>query len=89
LAISSTAITIVSLTSEALKIQGIDNIGLCATDVARSIAFYQKLGFSEQYRNERGVMMSVGAANLFIFSGGKRIRSRQAESSACSPMPQA
>ena len=49
-------------------IQGIDNIGLCATDVTRSIAFYQKLGFSEQYRNERGVMMSVGAANLFIFS---------------------
>jgi len=33
-----------------------------------SIAFYQKLGFSEQYRNERGVMMSVRTANLFIFS---------------------
>ena len=49
-------------------IQGIDNIGLCATDVTRSIAFYQKLGFSEQYRNERGVMMSVRTANLFIFS---------------------
>jgi uncharacterized glyoxalase superfamily protein PhnB len=38
------------------------------TDVAQSVAFYQRLGFSEQYRNERGVMMSVGAANLFIFS---------------------
>jgi catechol 2,3-dioxygenase-like lactoylglutathione lyase family enzyme len=68
LAISSTAITIILQTSEALMIQGIDNIGVCTTDVARSVAFYQRLGFSEQYRNERGVMMSVGGANLFLFA---------------------
>jgi catechol 2,3-dioxygenase-like lactoylglutathione lyase family enzyme len=49
-------------------IQGIDNVGLCVTDVAQSVAFYQRLGFSEQYRNERGVMISVGRANLFIFA---------------------
>jgi catechol 2,3-dioxygenase-like lactoylglutathione lyase family enzyme len=30
-------------------IQGIDNIGICTTDVARAVAFYQKLGFSEAY----------------------------------------
>jgi len=28
-------------------VQGIDNIGMCTTDVERLIAFYQKLGFSE------------------------------------------
>jgi catechol 2,3-dioxygenase-like lactoylglutathione lyase family enzyme len=49
-------------------IQGIDNIGICTSDVVRSVAFYQKLGFSEAYRNERGVMMSAGDAHLFIFA---------------------
>ena len=49
-------------------IQGVDNIGICTTDVARSVAFYQRLGFSEAYRNERGVMMAAGSANLFVFA---------------------
>jgi catechol 2,3-dioxygenase-like lactoylglutathione lyase family enzyme len=49
-------------------IQGIDNIGICTTDLARSVTFYRKLGFSEAYRNDRGVMMSVGDAYLFIFA---------------------
>ena len=49
-------------------IQGVDNIGICTTDVARSVAFYQRLGFSEAYRNERGVLMAAGAAHLFIFA---------------------
>ena len=49
-------------------IQGIDNIGICTTDVARSVAFYQRLGFSEAYRNERGVLMAVGDVHLFIFA---------------------
>ena len=49
-------------------IQGVDNIGICTTDVARSVAFYQKLGFSEAYRNERGVMIAAGSANLFVFA---------------------
>jgi catechol 2,3-dioxygenase-like lactoylglutathione lyase family enzyme len=48
-------------------IQGVDNIGLCTTDVARFVAFYQKLGFSEAYRNERGVMMASHSVRLFIF----------------------
>ena len=49
-------------------IQGVDNIGICTTDVARSVAFYQRLGFSEVYRNDRGVLMAAGAAHLFIFA---------------------
>jgi catechol 2,3-dioxygenase-like lactoylglutathione lyase family enzyme len=38
------------------------------TDVARSVAFYQKLGFSEAYRNDRSVMMTAANAHLFIFA---------------------
>jgi catechol 2,3-dioxygenase-like lactoylglutathione lyase family enzyme len=49
-------------------IQVIDNIGICTTDVARAVAFYQRLGFSEAYRNERGVLMAVGDVHLFIFA---------------------
>ena len=44
-------------------IQGLDNIGICTTDVARSVAFYQKLGFSEAYRNDRGVIMIAASAS--------------------------
>ena len=49
-------------------VQGIDNIGICTTDVERSVAFYQRLGFSEAYRNDRGVLVAAGAAHLFIFA---------------------
>ena len=49
-------------------IKGVDNIGICTTDVARAVAFYQRLGFSEAYRNDRGVMMAVGDVHLFIFA---------------------
>ena len=49
-------------------IRGVDNIGICTTDVGRSVAFYQKLGLSEVYRNDRGVMMAAGDAHLFIFA---------------------
>ena len=49
-------------------IRGIDNIGICTTDVARLVAFYQTLGLSEAYRNDRGVMMAAGDAHLFIFA---------------------
>jgi len=49
-------------------IRGVDNIGICTTDVARSVAFYQNLGLTEAYRNDRGVMMVAGDAHLFIFA---------------------
>jgi len=49
-------------------IQGIDNIGMCTTNVERLVWFYRKLDFSEAYRNDRGVMMIGGSVNLFIFA---------------------
>ena len=51
--------------------EGIDNIGICTTDLAKSVAFYQKLGFSQAYRNDRGVMMTVGPVSLFLFATRK------------------
>jgi catechol 2,3-dioxygenase-like lactoylglutathione lyase family enzyme len=49
-------------------VRGIDNIGICASDLARSIAFYETLGFSEAYRNDRGVMLAAGTVQLFLFA---------------------
>jgi hypothetical protein len=34
-------------------VRGIDNIGICTNDLARSAAFYEKLGFSEEYLQRR------------------------------------
>ena len=48
-------------------VQGIDNIGICATGLERSVRFYGRLGLVEAYRNERGVMMAAGSAQLFLF----------------------
>ena len=49
-------------------VRGIDNIGIGATDLPRSAAFYEILGFSEAYRNDRGVMMAAGTVQLFLFA---------------------
>jgi len=49
-------------------VRGIDNIGICASDLARSVAFYETLGFSEAYRNDRGVMLAAGTVQLFLFA---------------------
>jgi catechol 2,3-dioxygenase-like lactoylglutathione lyase family enzyme len=48
-------------------VQGIDNIGICTTDLKRSVTFYERLGFSEAYRNDRGVMIAAGTVHLFLF----------------------
>ena len=53
-------------------IKGIDNIGICTSDVAKSVAFYQRLGFCEWYRNDRGMMIAVGAVQLFVFATRQR-----------------
>ena len=50
-----------------MTVQGIDNIGICTTDLTRSVAFYKRLGFTEAYRNDRGVMMAAGTVQLFLF----------------------
>jgi len=49
-------------------VQGIDNIGMCASELRRSVAFYEQLGFRESYRNDRGVSIAAGSANLFLFA---------------------
>jgi catechol 2,3-dioxygenase-like lactoylglutathione lyase family enzyme len=49
-------------------VRGIDNIGICASDLAGSVSFYETLGFSEAYRNDRGVMLAAGTVQLFLFA---------------------
>jgi catechol 2,3-dioxygenase-like lactoylglutathione lyase family enzyme len=49
-------------------VRGIDNIGICTTDLPRSVAFYEILGFSEAYRKDRGVMLAAGTVQLFLFA---------------------
>jgi len=51
--------------------RGIDNIGICTADLPRSVAFYQRLGFSEEYRNERGVLIANEGVRLFLFATRK------------------
>jgi methylmalonyl-CoA/ethylmalonyl-CoA epimerase len=48
-------------------IQGIDNVGICVTDMARSAEFYQRLGFALLAENDRGVTLVLGPAKLFLF----------------------
>jgi catechol 2,3-dioxygenase-like lactoylglutathione lyase family enzyme len=43
-------------------------IGVCATDPAKSVVFYHALGFSEAYANDMGVMMTAGDMRLFLFA---------------------
>ncbi len=51
-------------------LKGIDNIGIAVTDLARAMAFYEKLGFTKAYDYEadvKGASMSCGSAVLFLF----------------------
>jgi methylmalonyl-CoA/ethylmalonyl-CoA epimerase len=48
-------------------IQAIDNIGICATDLARSVPFYRRLGFEVLAESDRGVTLALGPARLFLF----------------------
>ena len=51
-------------------VKGIDNIGMAVTDLARSVAFYENLGFSKSYDYEadvKGCTMNAGSAVLFLF----------------------
>jgi methylmalonyl-CoA/ethylmalonyl-CoA epimerase len=51
-------------------ILGIDNIGLATHDLARSVDFYEKLGFVKADQNERGCTMVIGTTKLFMFPAG-------------------
>lgn len=51
-------------------LKGIDNVGVAVTDLNRSIAFYEKLGFvrGQDYEADvRGCSMTCGSAVLFLF----------------------
>jgi len=51
-------------------LKGIDNVGIAVTDLKRSIAFYEKLGFIKGQDYEAGVTgctMTAGSAVLFLF----------------------
>lgn len=51
-------------------LKGIDNVGVAVTDLTRSIAFYEKLGFArgQDYEADvKGCTMTCGSAVLFLF----------------------
>ena len=51
-------------------LKGIDNVGVAVTDLARSVAFYEKLGFQkgDDYEADvKGCTMSSETAVLFLF----------------------
>ena len=55
-------------------LKGIDNVGVAVTDLARSVAFYEKLGFTKGYDYEadvKGCTMNAGSAVLFLFQTKK------------------
>jgi len=57
--------------SQTRMIKGVDNIGICVTDLRQVVRFYQDLGFTKAYENDRGVTMVAGTAKLFIFQSRK------------------
>jgi methylmalonyl-CoA/ethylmalonyl-CoA epimerase len=59
-------------------IVGIDNIGLATRDLARSVEFYEKLGFAKASQNERGCTMLIGTTKLFIFPAGPQTATTRA-----------
>ena len=51
-------------------LKGIDNIGIAVTNLERSLAFYEKLGFTKSYDYEadvKGCSINAGSAVLFLF----------------------
>lgn len=60
-------------------IHGIDNVGVCVADLARSVQFYRRLGFEVLFESDRGVTVAFGPAKLFLFPaqpGDERIVGR-------------
>jgi catechol 2,3-dioxygenase-like lactoylglutathione lyase family enzyme len=48
-------------------IQGVDNIGICVRDLGRTVSFYEKLGFTKAFENDRGCTLIAGSSKLFVF----------------------
>ncbi len=51
----------------AAHVQGIDNIGVCVTDLRRSVEFCEQLGATRLSQDDRGVTLGLGQAKLFVF----------------------
>lgn len=49
-------------------IQGVDNIEICGSDVAKSAEFYDRLGFQKKFKNDLGCMIVGGTARLLCFA---------------------
>ena len=58
--------------------EGIDNIGLCVTDLTRAVAFYEKLGFSKAYESDPGCTLIGNNTKLYVFQR-RQANLRQAE----------
>src|SRR3712207_7316613 len=41
--------------------------GVCVTDLARAVSFYETLGFAKAFENQRGCTMITGESKLFLF----------------------
>jgi methylmalonyl-CoA/ethylmalonyl-CoA epimerase len=52
-------------------ITAVDNIGIAAANLQSSVAFYEKLGFTNAFANDRGCLMVAGSARLFVFPAAK------------------
>ena len=50
-----------------VRIQGIESVGICVTDLARAVAFYKQLGFEEAGEDSRGRVLRAGNAQLLLF----------------------
>ena len=46
----------------------LDNIGIGARDLDRTLAFYEQLGFATASRSSRGATIVLGQARLFVFA---------------------
>ena len=66
-------------------ILGIDNVGLATRDLDRSVAFYQKLGFSKAFQDERGCTLTAGSVKLFLFPAASQEVSTRAVTLEANP----
>jgi catechol 2,3-dioxygenase-like lactoylglutathione lyase family enzyme len=52
-------------------LEGIDNVGVAVSDLARSIEFYERVGFTKEYDYDtggvQGASVRCGTAVLFLF----------------------